>query len=159
MEMNYYGSIEGSNALKLNRDRSDYGIGFDPMNHTPAAKMKLFGNDNFNFNYPFSYQNFDLQGMFVKNPASSFLIKVKGDSMIGAGINTSDVLLVDKKAEIREGSVVVAEINSKLVVKRISFINGRITLNSENIKYTPIEIADTDEFEIWGVVQSVIKTM
>lgn len=121
--------------------------------------IQFFGNDSFNNNYPFSFQNFDLQGYVVNNPSASFLIKVKGDSMIGAGINNKDVLLVDRSAKAKDGSVVVAEINGKLVVKRLRISYNQIQLVSENIKYMPIIVSNNDDFKIWGVVQSVIKTM
>lgn len=132
------------------------------LNNTASSKhnsMKLFGNDNFNFNYPFSYQNFDLQGYVVRNPGDSFLIKVKGDSMIGAGINNGDVLLVDRSAKAVEGSIVIAEVNGKLVVKRLQYGYNQFALISENKKYAPIFVNKDDDFHIWGVVQSVIKTM
>ena len=79
--------------------------------------------------------------------------------MVGAGINNADVLLVDRSAKPINGAVVVAEINGKLVVKRLVLGVKKIQLLSENKKYMPIIVNNHDDFKIWGVVQSVIKTM
>lgn len=128
-------------------------------NDYAEKSIQFFGNDNYNYNYPFAYQSFDLNGYVVKNPSTSFLIKVKGDSMVGAGINNADVLLVDRSAKPINGAVVVAEINGKLVVKRLVLGVKKIQLLSENKKYMPIIVNNHDDFKIWGVVQSVIKTM
>ena len=120
--------------------------------------IKYFGNDSYNFNYPFSYQKMDLHSHLIKNPSKSFLIKVKGDSMVGAGINNADVLLVDREEEPIDNSIVVAEVNQKLVVKRLKIGYEQVMLYSENRKYSPILIQKNDEFKIWGVVRSIIKT-
>ncbi len=131
----------------------------EPQKAKEVDSLKFFGNDNYNFNYPFAFQNFDLHGYVVQNPKDCFLIRVKGDSMTGAGISNSDVLLVDKSKTPRDGSIVVAEVNGKLVVKKIKFGYNQYILESENTKYKPIYVKKEDNFLIWGVVQSVIKTM
>ncbi len=101
----------------------------------------------------------DLNDYLVKNPGSTFLIRVTGDSMIRAGINSGDILVVDKSAEPVNGKVVVASVNNKLLVKRLRFTEDETLLISENKKYEPIKITHHDEFDIWGVVTSVVKTI
>ena len=101
----------------------------------------------------------DLNDYLVKNPGSTFLIRVTGDSMIRAGINSGDILVVDKSVEPVNGKVVVASVNNKLLVKRLRFTEDETLLISENAKYEPIKITHDDEFDIWGVVTSVVKTI
>jgi DNA polymerase V len=101
----------------------------------------------------------DLNELLIRNSANTFLIRVRGDSMINAGINTDDILLVDCSGKHTEGKIIIAAINNELLVKKLHFTNDGIELHSENDKYKPIKIKDTDKFNIWGVVTSVIKTM
>lgn len=96
---------------------------------------------------------------FLAGGKSCFLIKVKGDSMINAGINCGDYIVVDKSASPKHESIVVAAINEKLAVKRLKYLSGRPYLFSENDKYSPIKVHTQDSFEIWGVVSSVIKSL
>jgi DNA polymerase V len=121
--------------------------------------IKLFGDDTYNNTYTFSYSNFNIASYVVDNPESCFLIRVKGDSMVGASINNGDILLVDKYKTVKDGDIVVAEINSKLVVKKIKFEEHCVALISENPNYLPIIVSKNDNFKIWGVVRSAIKTV
>jgi len=145
--------MEELNNMIIQKDFTDRYMGGQYYN-----SIKYFGNDNYNFNYPFAYQKFDLHSHLVKNPSQSFLIKVKGDSMIGAGIHNSDVLLVDRNEIPKDNSIVVAEVNHKLVVKRLKIGYNQVMLHSENKKYSPILVQKNYDFKIWGVVRSVIKT-
>ena len=77
--------------------------------------------------------------------------------MINAGINSGDMLVVDRSIEPEGLKVVIASVNNELVVKRLVIRDGRTILRSENENYTDIHIKQADDFEIWGVVTSVIK--
>lgn len=92
----------------------------------------------------------------IKNPASTFFLKVKGDSMIDAGIFPDDLLIVDKSLEARHGKIVIAALDGELTVKRLSISNGKVQLLPENKKYKPIEVPELSELNIWGVVTNVI---
>lgn len=99
----------------------------------------------------------DLNKFMVKKPEYSFLIKVKGDSMINCGIDNADILLVDCSHEPKHGDVVVASINGKIVVKKLNYSYRETLLLSENDDYLPIKVRPGDKFEIWGVAIMVIK--
>lgn len=101
----------------------------------------------------------DLNDYLVKNPMDTFLIRVTGDSMIKAGMNSGDILVVDRTVPPANGRIVVASINNELVVKRIRYKGDETYLYPENEKYAPIQIGMEDAFDIWGVVTSVIKTI
>ena len=101
----------------------------------------------------------DLNEHLIKHPASTFFVKVKGDSMTGAGINSGDILIVDRSLEPKDKRIIVAVVNGDFTVKRISKINDELFLIAENPKYDPIEIKDGMDFEVWGVVVHVIHSV
>ena len=101
----------------------------------------------------------DLNEHLIKHPAATFFVKVKGDSMIGAGINSGDILIVDRSLEPKDKKVVVAIVNGEFTVKRISKKGNKLLLLAENDKYAPIEIKEGMDFEIWGVVVHVIHSV
>ncbi len=98
----------------------------------------------------------DLNEHLIKHPAATFFVRAIGDSMIGAGIHCGDLLVVDRSLEARDKSVVIAVINGELTVKRIRIKKKKITLEPENKSYCAQEINESMEFEVWGVVTSVI---
>jgi DNA polymerase V len=79
--------------------------------------------------------------------------------MVRAGIHCGDLLVVDRSLEPRDKSVVIAVINGELTVKRIRIRKRKITLEPENNNYSAQEINENMEFEVWGVVTSVIHRL
>ena len=67
-----------------------------------------------------------------------------------------DVLMVDKSIEPKDGNVVIAAINGEMTVKRLSLVDGQMTLTADNPNYPDVKISDFDESMIWGVVTNVI---
>ncbi len=100
----------------------------------------------------------DLNEYLIQHPASTFFVKVKGDSMINAGIHSGDMLIVDRSLEAKHKSIVVAIINGEFTVKRLFKSNGVCKLIPENPNYPAITITDDMDFEIWGVVLHVIHS-
>lgn len=101
----------------------------------------------------------DLNKHLVGNAAATFFVRVAGDSMVGAGIHTGDLLVVDRSLEPRDKNVVIAVIDGELTVKRIRLKAGKITLEPENPDYATLEITADTAFEVWGVVTSVIHKL
>ncbi len=101
----------------------------------------------------------DLNRHLIKHPAAAFFVRVAGDSMIGAGIHPGDILVVDRALEPQDSNVVIAVIDGELTVKRISQRHGKLFLVPDNQAYEPLEIIETMEFEVWGVVTSVIHNL
>jgi len=106
----------------------------------------------------YAERRIDLNKQLVRHPAATFLVRVVGDSMTGAGIRSGDVLVVDRSEEPREGNVVVAVVNGELVVKRFARAGGRPLLVAENPAYAPVTVGEADEFRVWGVVRHVIHS-
>lgn len=90
-----------------------------------------------------------------KNPAYTYLLKVRGDSMIGAGIIEGDLVVLDKKLEPRNGSVVAALVDGEWTLKYYRTKNGQVYLQAANDKYPNIH--PKEQLEIGGVVIKVIR--
>lgn len=92
----------------------------------------------------------------IPNPSKTVLIKVKGDSMIDAGIHEGDLVVVEKRASANVGDIVVAIIDNEFTLKRLHKERGRIVLKPENKTY-PV-IRPKGELEIFGVVVGQFRT-
>lgn len=88
--------------------------------------------------------------------SSTYMIRVQGWSMIGAGIHDGDELVVDRAAKDPIGKVVVAVHNGAMTIKRLRKRAGKLVLLAENPHYADRVIAEDDEFEVWGVVVRVL---
>ncbi|MDO5552508.1 MAG: translesion error-prone DNA polymerase V autoproteolytic subunit [Planctomycetia bacterium] len=108
-----------------------------PSDDTPAEKL-------------------DLGAYLVQNPASTFFVKVAGESMIGAGIFPDDLLIVDRSITASNGDVVVASVDGEFTVKRLFISQRKVELRPENKKFSAISFKDESELNIWGVVKNVI---
>lgn len=104
----------------------------------------------------FISERIDLNKHLVKHPTATFLVRVVGDSMINAGINSNDILIVDRSIEPKNGQIVVAAINGELTVKRLSKTEEGVFLLPENDRYQPIILSENNENIIWGVVTNMI---
>ena len=98
----------------------------------------------------------DLNEHLIKHPAATFFVKVAGHSMINAGIHDGDTLIVDRSLEPADKKIVIAVLNGEMTVKRLRKLRGRLYLMPENDSFQPIEVAEGSDFQIWGVVSSVI---
>ena len=101
----------------------------------------------------------DLNTYLVKHPAATFFVRVSGDSMVGAGIHSGDILIVDRAIEPEDNNVVIVLLAGELTVKRIRKGDGKLILISENSSYDPIEITEDMDVETWGVVTNVIHKL
>ena len=77
-------------------------------------------------------------GLF--QPRADYLLKVRGNSMIGIGMLDGDLLAVHKTSEARSGQIVVARIDDEVTVKRLKRSRNRIELIAENPDYAPIVV-------------------
>jgi DNA polymerase V len=107
----------------------------------------------------FMDKSLDLHDYLVHHPASTFFIRVEGDSMLKAGIHHGDLLVVDRSLNAQDGKVVIAVVNGEFLVKRLRTEGKKIWLQAENDRYPPIVIDEFTAFQIWGVVTAVIHPM
>ena len=131
-----------------------------PTQLAPIERIPLFGH-SVPAGFPSPADDYvddwlDLNQLLVHNKSATFFLRVKGDSMIGAGIHDGDIIVVDRSVEPADGAVVVAVIDGALTIKRLVFGNGPPELHSENPKYAPIRFKEGQELTIWGVVTSSV---
>ena len=93
----------------------------------------------------------------VKNKEATFYAKVSGDSMVGAGLDDGDLLVIDRSLSPENGKIAICFIDGDFTVKRIKKEKGKFYLIPENKKYKAIELNEDNELIIWGVVEYVIK--
>jgi DNA polymerase V len=99
----------------------------------------------------------DLNKELSENPLATFYIKVKGNSMIDAGINDKDVLVVDRSLEPQNNKIAICCIDGEFTVKRIQLEKDCLYLMPENQSYEPIKVTEENQLIIWGMVTYVIK--
>ena len=93
----------------------------------------------------------------VKNKDATFYARVDGDSMIGAGLEDGDLLVIDRSLYPENGKIAICLVDREFTIKRIKKEKNRLYLMPENKKYKPIELKEENELIIWGVVEYVIK--
>ena len=101
----------------------------------------------------------DLNEHLVREPAATFFVRARGDSMVGAGIHDGDLLVVDRSEEARNDSVVIASINGELTVKRYVRRDGQVWLDPEHPASQAILLNEEDDVRTWGVVTNVIHRL
>jgi DNA polymerase V len=98
----------------------------------------------------------DLNELLIANPSATFFVRAAGDSMTGAGITHGDILIVDRSLTATSGKIVIAVIDGELTVKRLVQTATSCKLVPENPAYPTLDISEESDFQVWGVVTSVI---
>ena len=93
----------------------------------------------------------------VKNKEATFYARVSGDSMIEAGLEDGDLIVVDRSLQPENGKIAICLVDGDFTVKRIKKEKNKLYLIAENKKYKPIELGEENELIIWGIVEYVIK--
>ena len=106
-------------------------------------------------------ESIDFNDLLITNAASTFVLKAKGESMIEAGIDEGDLLVVDRSVTEKPGDIVIMQVNNEFTVKRFMKKRGKIYLHPENSSglYDDIFPGDGDEWVCFGVVKHVIKSI
>jgi len=100
----------------------------------------------------------DFNEYLIKNRAATFIVRVQGDSMIEAGIDTGDLLVVDRSIRPEPGRIVIAVVDGEFTVKRLHRDLGQWSLMPENPDYPVINITGEMDFQVWGVVTHAIHS-
>ena len=102
-------------------------------------------------------QAIDLNRELVRHPAATFYGRVVGDSMIDAGVDEGDILVIDRSLDPRDGDMAVCFVDGEFTLKYLRFHDGCLTLEPANEKYPSIEVDEGSDFKMWGVVTYIIK--
>ncbi|ACF13360.1 peptidase S24 and S26 domain protein [Chloroherpeton thalassium ATCC 35110] len=100
-----------------------------------------------------------LPTVLLKHPKRSYAVRASGNSMVGAGIHSGDLLIVDQEAAIKHKCIVIASINGEQTVKRLLIEDGELVLAPENSHYQSTPITKEMNFSILGVVMHIIRTV
>lgn len=98
----------------------------------------------------------DLNELLVRKPAATFFVRAQGESMLGAGIRSGDILVVDRSLDAADGSIVVASVNNEFTVKYLRTDGVHTSLEPANKKFKPLVFSEGDELRIFGVVTAAI---
>jgi repressor LexA len=93
----------------------------------------------------------------IERPSDTVLIRVKGDSMIDAGILEGDLVVVEKRHDARKGEIVVAIVDNQFTLKRLDVDRGEFILRAENKGYAPIR--PEGALEIFGVMVGLVRKL
>jgi DNA polymerase V len=105
----------------------------------------------------FDESRISLDKFLVKNKETTFYAKVSGKSMIGAGMDDGDIMVIDRSLEPQNHKIAVCLIDGEFTVKRIRIIKKEVYLQPENKDFEPIKVTEDNELIIWGIVTYVIK--
>ena len=97
--------------------------------------------------------NFD--EYLTPNKESSYILKVKGDSMIDAGIQPGDMVIVERRATYKPGAIVIASVDNEYTMKYLRKKDGKFFLEPANAKYKPIYPGEA--FRVDAVVTAVVR--
>ncbi|KKC44240.1 LexA family protein [Acinetobacter sp. V2] len=108
-------------------------------------------------------QALDLNEYLIRNENATFIVKANSLSMLDAGIDINDPLIVDRSIPAKSGDIVIALIDNDFTVKRLmidsQFQPPKVWLKAENSDYQNIYIEEGQELVIWGVVTYNLKRM
>ena len=105
----------------------------------------------------FKEQRLSLDDELVKNKEATFYARVSGQSMIGAGLDDNDLLIIDRSLEPTNNKIAVCFLDGEFTVKRLRVSKDEVWLQPENPNYPIIKITEDNNFVIWGIVTNVIK--
>lgn len=99
----------------------------------------------------------DLNSLCIRHRAATYYIRARGESMINAGIDDGDILVVDRAVSANNGDIIIAALNGEFTVKRLELKENSVRLLPENPVYSPICITADNPAEFFGVVTWIIK--
>ncbi|TYA60137.1 LexA family protein [Formosa maritima] len=105
----------------------------------------------------FKEERLSLDNILVKNKLATFYARVSGQSMIDAGLDDNDLLVIDRSLEPAHNRIAVCFLDGEFTVKRLRVEKDGVWLQPENPNYEPIQITEENDFVIWGIVTNVIK--
>lgn len=128
----------------------------------PAARESRLLSHRISAGFPspatdYLEEGLDLNDYLVRNKPATFLVTVKGDSMIGASIESGDKVIVDRALTPKHDDIVVAVVAGDYTLKRLYKHAGRVELRAQNPAYPPIVFHDGSELIVWGVVVGVVR--
>lgn len=107
----------------------------------------------------FKESRISLDEELIKNKEATFFARVSGQSMIGAGLDDNDLLVIDRSIAPANNKIAVCFLDGEFTVKRLRVDGNDVWLQPENPDYPIIRITEENDFVIWGIVTNVIKRL
>ena len=105
----------------------------------------------------FREKRISLDEELISNKEATFFAKVSGQSMVGAGLEDNDLLVIDRSLEPKNNKIAVCFLDGEFTVKRLKVEDDNVWLQAENPEYPNIKITEENNLVIWGIATSVIK--
>ena len=136
---------------------------FTPAVNPPQLLLPLYGH-RIPAGFPSPAADYiesaiDLNELLVRDPKSTFFLRVQGESMRDAGILDGSVVIVEGGLSPMPGDIVVAEVNGEFTLKRLRRVRGLYELHPENPDYNVIRIPEGGELRILGVVTGTVTQL
>lgn len=135
----------------------------DIRHFDPTTKIEIpLATERVQAGFPSPAQDYidkklDLNEFLVNNALATFIVRANSLSMLKAGIDINDALIVDRSIEAQHRDIVIACVDNEFTVKRLIIDSKGCWLKAENDGYSDIHPTEGQDFEIWGVVTNVIK--
>lgn len=104
----------------------------------------------------YAERGIDLNEQLIKNKPATFFMRVNSDAMIGAGIHNGDVVIVDRSLQAKNGKVVIGVVNGEMMIRYYEVNNKHVRLVPANKELAVLNVDQSAEFFVWGVVTYVI---
>lgn len=104
----------------------------------------------------YSEPEIDLSKVLQPNPTTTYIIRIKGDSMCEANMPDGCIAVVDRSIKPYSGAIVVAVLDGEFTVKRLVKAGRNWVLHPENPFYKPMLIPEGSDFQVWGVITHTI---
>lgn len=101
----------------------------------------------------------NLSEHLIHDTTSTFIVRVSGHSMQGAGISDGDELIVNRARKPVDGSVVVAILDGEMTVKRLRLTPQGVVLQAENPDYPDLAVGELSSLVVWGVAEIAIHRL
>lgn len=130
---------------------------------TPSTLLSIpYAIEKISAGFPSPAQDYidkrlDMNEHLIKNECATFIVKVGSLSMLNAGIDIDDELIVDRSLDAKHQDIVVALIDNDFTVKRLMIDESGRWLKAENPDYKNIYFNEGQELIIWGVVTFILK--
>ena len=140
-----------------------YGYGFmcskgsySSQVETPSKQLFPLANETISAGFPSPAEDYlelgiDLNKYLIKNPISTFFLRVSGNSMNNAGIYNNDLLIIDRSINATPGRIVVALIDGEFTLKRLIKKENNYYLKADKENYPAINLYEYIDIQIWGV--------
>ena len=133
----------------------DIRIGSLDLRHLPTSVQGGFPSPAEDF----AYTPVNLATRIAPRPVSTFVMRVRGDSMKDAGIPDGCLISVDRSINPKHGDIVVAAIDGEYTVKQLSIQNSKYALKPANENYPTFDLEEGQVLEIWGVVMAAVTEL